>query len=153
MTVRHIPLIAAVLFTSMVILGASRGSASMTKATAISQMRSVLGTWTCTAHGEHNTQTFSSILGGKGMRISTHDSEDLASFDASRQKWIDEHVGMDGYSVMEGTPVKHGIDFVQVYPAGDGKFTVRFPSKNKQVTMFTGTMNGKKVSERATCTR
>jgi hypothetical protein len=153
MTIRHISLIAAVLFTSMVILGAARGSASMTKATAASQMRNVLGTWNCTAHGEHNTQTFSSILRGNGMRISAHDSEDLASFDPSHQKWIDEHIDMGGYSVMEGTPVKGGIDFVQVYPAGDGKFTVRFPSKNKQVTMFSGTMNGKKVTEKATCTR
>jgi hypothetical protein len=154
MTVRHISLIAAVLFASIASLGAARGSAAMTSKThAISQMHSLLGTWTCTMGGEHHTQTFSSIMRGNGMRISEHDSEDLITFDTRRQKWIDEHVGMDGYSVMEGPSVKGGVDVVQVYPAADAKMSVRFPSKNKQVETFSGTMNGKKVSQSATCTR
>jgi hypothetical protein len=35
----------------------------------------------------------------------------------------------------------------------DGAGTVRFPTKNTQVTNFTGMSNGKKVTMRETCTR
>jgi hypothetical protein len=129
----------------------------MTQAQASQQIQDTLGTWTCkSAEGTH-TATFTSILGGKGMRITENamgGSIDTVVFDVKRQKWIDQHVDAQSYGVMEGTPVKRGIDFALVYPGRmNGAGTVRFPSKNTQVTNFFAVVNGKKVSMKETCTK
>lgn len=137
--------------------GAHAKSMAMTQAQAAQQMQSSLGTWTCRSSEGKHTATFTSVLGGKGMQILENGnggSVDLVVFDAKRQKWIDQHADAQSYGVMEGTPVKGGIQFTMVYPSGiPGGGSVMFPSKNTQVSNFYGVMNGKKITMKETCTK
>jgi hypothetical protein len=154
---RPLILTLCVLFASSAPGAASAKSMMMTQAQAAKQIQSTLGTWTCKGSEGTHTATFTSILDGKGMRISENamgGSEDIVVFDAKRQKWIDQHVDPQSYGVMEGTPVKGGINFALVYPGHmDGAGSVRFPNKNTQISDFTAIVNGKKVTMKETCTR
>lgn len=130
--------------------------AAMSAARAAAEMQAGMGTWRCTSSEGTHRSTFTPMFGGKGMRISEGamgGSEDLVTFDAKRGKWIDEHMDATGYGVMEGVSVTRGINFVQVYPAGQGTLMVRFPSRTRQTTVYNGMMNGKAVSMRESCTR
>jgi hypothetical protein len=153
------PLILAlsVIFAGCAVLSAQAKTMMMTQAQASKQIQDTVGTWTCKSPEGTHTATFTSILGGKGMHISEDvmgGSEDTVVFDVKKQKWIDQHVDAQSYGVMEGTPMKGGINFTLVYPAHmDGAGTVRFPNKNTQVTNFFAMVKGKKVSMKETCTR
>jgi hypothetical protein len=151
------PLILAltILFAGSASLTAS--AKMMTQTQAMRQIQDALGTWTCKSSEGTHTATFTSVLGGKGMQISENamgGSEDIVVFDVKRQKWIDQHIDPQSYGVMEGTPVKGGINFTLVYPGHmDGAGTVRFPNKNTQVSVFNAMVNGKKVTMKETCTK
>jgi hypothetical protein len=132
-------------------------SMAITQAEAQKQIQSSLGTWTCKGSEGTHTATFTPLMGGKGMQISESangGSVDVVTFDVKRQKWIDQHLDAQSYGTMEGTPVKGGIDFTLVYPREmPGAGTIRFPSKNTQISDFTAMVNGKKVDMRETCMR
>lgn len=91
--------------------------------------------------------------GRRALVIDESGNLDQNVFDARRQKWIDEHIDASGnYSVMEGTPNAHGIDFTAAYPSGfDGKLIVHMPSARKMTMRMTMTMNGKTHTENETC--
>lgn len=127
----------------------------MTQPAAMAAIRNTLGTYSCKGGMAAHTSTFTAILHGKGMEISESDSRQITLFDVKRQRWIDEYIGADGsYSVFEGTPVKNGIDFTAVYPAGySANLQVRFAGKNTMRTTFSSTMNGKPYVEKETCTK
>ena len=127
----------------------------MTQSAAMAAITNTIGTYTCKGSMATHTSAFTSVLHGKGMEIAESESRQLTLFDVKRQKWIDEYIGADGsYSVFEGIPVKNGIDFTAVYPAGfTANLQVRFVGKNAMHTMYSGTMNGKPYVEKETCTR
>jgi opacity protein-like surface antigen len=121
-----------------------------------SQVQAWLGTWSCSAAGNRYTQTFSPIFGGNGMRISETGkmpSEQLVTWDSKSQKWIDQFADPSGaYSTMQGTPSGATISFKQVYPPSSNGFTVT-RNGNTYKSAFTGMMNGKRVTQRDTCTK
>jgi hypothetical protein len=130
-------------------------AARLTQSDIAKQIKSISGTYTCKSGNMSHTSTFKSIYGGHGILISESGSNEQVLFDTRRQKWIDEHIDSDGgYSVMEGSPLKHGIDFTNVYPSGfNATLTVRMPVSGKMTTTFKGMMNGKMQTETETCTK
>lgn len=135
-------------------LAAAANAAAMKPADRI---RPWLGTWSCKAAGNNHTATFTPVFGGSGMRIAETGkmpSEEIVIFDSKRSKWIDQYTDATGaYNTMEGTPSGNTIRFTQVYPAANTVLTVTMPSKNEFRTTFTGTMNGKTMTQREVCTR
>lgn len=117
-----------------------------------------LGTWSCRASGNNHTATFSPIFGGTAMRISETGaipSEEIVVFDSKHNQWVDQYADASGmYNTMAGPQSGNTIHFAQLYPAGSGtKLTVSMPSKNTYTTLFSATINGKKIASRETCTR
>lgn len=116
-----------------------------------------LGTWSCKASDETRTMTFSPLFGGSAMRVSETGSvpvEELVTFDAKHQKWIDQHAqASGGYATLEGTQNGKTIVFSQVYPVSGPVLTVTMPSKDHFTTSFATTMHGKKITESEVCTK
>lgn len=154
---RSMSLIAAGACMFAGLLGTAQ-AARMTQADVMKQISGIVGTYACGAGKTAHTSTFGSMLGGHGLSIAETaggGSAQQVIFDTRRQKWIDQYVDAQGnYSVMEGTPVKHGIDFVGVYPAGyNAALAVRMPSSGKMTTSYKMTMNGKTSTENEACTK
>lgn len=134
--------------------GVQAKSMTMTAAQVKAQINSLQGSWTCKGDGPTHTATFTSMYGGKAMRIEEGQSLETVVFDMKRQMWIDQHIGADGmYGTMEGAPVQDGIDFRLVYPQAQGTGRIRMKSKNVQTNVFTMMQNGKMVTMRETCTK
>ena len=133
----------------------SAHASPLSAAGAAAMIKNTLGTFTCTVGSKQHKATFTSMFGGHQMAITESDNSSLVTFDVKRQKWIDEYIGSDGsYSVMEGTPVKDGIDFTGVYPAGfNANLHVRYIGKDKMTTSFSMMMNGKMATSNETCVR
>ena len=121
------------------------------------RIRPWLGTWSCKAPGNSHTATFTPIFSGNGMRIAENGrmhSEETIVFDSKSGKWIDQYAdATGGYSTMQGTQSGNTIRFTQVYPAANTLLTVTMPSSTTYRTTFTGTMNGKTMTQREVCTR
>lgn len=130
-------------------------AAGMTQAQAAKQINAMAGTYVCGSGKTAHTAVFKSLYGGRALVIDESGNLDQNVFDARRQKWIDEHIDASGnYSVMEGTPNAHGIDFTAAYPSGfDGKLIVHMPSARKMTMRMTMTMNGKTHTENETCVK
>ena len=130
-------------------------AAGMTEAQAAKQINAMAGTYVCASGKTTHTATFKSLYGGRALVIDDGGNLDQNVFDARRQKWIDEHIDSAGnYSVMEGTPAAHGIDFTAAYPSGfDGKLVVHIPSTRKMTMRMTMTMNGRTHTDTETCTK
>lgn len=124
---------------------------------ASGQIKPWLGTWSCKAGHNPHTATFSPIFGGKAMTISETGavpSQETVSWDSTHKKWIDQYADASGMTMTSiGTPSGKSIDFKQVYPSGDAAIFVTMASKNTYTTVFSVTMNGKKMVEHETCTR
>lgn len=153
---RPLVLIAAALIAASA-GAAANAAAPMTQADAAKALKSVYGTYSCGSGKTKHTSTFAPLFGGKGMSITESmggGSESLVVFDAKRQKWINPYVDSHGnYSVMEGTPVKDGIDFTAVYPEGfNATLTVRM-HKSSMTTSMKMNVNGKMQTENETCTK
>jgi len=153
---RPLVVIAAALIAASA--GAAVNAAPMTQADAAKALKGVYGTYSCGSGKTKHTSTFAPLFGGKAMSITESmggGSESLVVFDAKRQKWINPYVDAQGnYSVMEGTPVKGGIDFKAVYPQGfNATMAVRMPSAKKMTTSMKMDMNGKMQTENETCTK
>ena len=141
-------------FGSAAILAAAANAAAMKPADRI---RPWLGTWSCKAPGNNHTATFSPIFSGTGMRISETGkmaSEETVILDRKSGKWIDQYADVTGaYNTMEGTQTGNTVRFTQTYPASNATLTVMMPKKNEFRTTFTGSMNGKTITQREVCTR
>ena len=131
--------------------------AVLTMGASANRIQPWLGTWSCKTAGNNHTATFSPLFGGKAMRISetgSVPSEELIAFDGKQQRWIDQYRDASGtYMDFVGTPSANKINFAQVYPSGDASILVTMASKNVYTTIFSATMNGKKMVEHETCTR
>ena len=124
---------------------------------AASQIKPWLGTWSCKVPGNPHTATFSPIFGGKAMTIAETGqvpSQENIVLDTKHGKWIDQYVDASGAAMtFIGTPSGKSLNFKQSYPSGDAAIFVTMASKNTYTTVFSVTMNGKKMVERETCTR
>lgn len=152
---RPLVVIAAALIAASA--GAAVSAAPMTQADAAKALKGVYGTYSCGSGKMKHTSTFAPLFGGKGMRITESmggGSESLVVFDAKRQKWINPYVDSQGnYSVMEGTPVKDGIDFTAVYPQGFSATMAVRMHKSSMTTSMKMSVNGKMQTENETCTK
>ena len=153
-------LLAPVLISTcaFVTFASTAAAANMSRADAMKQIQAISGTYACTMTKNNHTATFAPIFNGRAMRVQETaggGSAELVLFDTHRQKWIDEYVDASGnYSVMEGMPVKGGIDFTTVYPTGmNATLAVRMPSKTTMTTVFKSTMSGKVATQKETCTK
>lgn len=129
----------------------------MTQNDAAKALKPVFGTWNCAGATKH-TSSFMPLFSGKGMQINETvegGNSSLNVFDTKRQKWINLYAdGQGHYSVMEGTPVKGGIDFTAVYPDGfNSSLAIRFPSKKTMTSTMKINMNGELQTKKETCTK
>ncbi|HEY9180654.1 MAG TPA: hypothetical protein VIO32_08030 [Candidatus Baltobacteraceae bacterium] len=124
---------------------------------SITNIHTWFGTWSCKSAGNNHTATFSPLFGGTAGRISENGkmpSEEMVFFDRKKHALIDEHLDASGaYNTMIGKVSGNTIHFTTVYPGPGPTLEVVRSSANTFSTTFTGTMNGKTMVQRETCTR
>lgn len=139
------------------ILVTSAHASSESSASNAARLRPWLGTWICRAGNDARTMTFSPILNGSAMRVTESGRmpiEETVTFDAKRQKWINQHVQASGaYATFEGTQSANAIEFSQVYPTAGPTLTVTTKSKTRFTTAYAATVNGKRQTYTELCTK